>query len=148
MAEEIGWGLNCCEKLNVQMQRARPHIKREPWPTICYHQLRKPAHKPCNILPKMTRTLQSVASSFPIVCPPSNLGPITEGQTLFPSQWHRMPCPLLVCPPPAPRLQSGHTWIDPYLYPLQSCPTPFAFESLPKASDGADSLAVQQALKK
>lgn len=45
-------------------------------------------------------------------------------------------------------LQSGHTLIDPSLYPLQSFPTLFAFESLPKASDGADSLAVQQTLNK
>ena len=35
--------------------------------------LRKPAHKPCNILPKMTGTSQSVTASVPIVGPPFQL---------------------------------------------------------------------------
>ena len=89
-----------CERLNIQMDNARPSLKLELWPTICSSHPKKPAYSlevrlvgshtaissdwswkptnsPCNSWPKRARTWL-ISDSFPNFCPRSNLAPTSK----------------------------------------------------------------------
>lgn len=123
MAEETGWGSNCCEKVNVQMQRA-DYMQKEPDPQSATTSSGSQPKSLVTFYPKRLGHHSQKQPASPY-CVPLPTGPITEGQTLSPSQSHRMPFPFWFVCLSSTDSNPGHTLIDPSLYPLQSFPTLF-----------------------